>query len=327
MSHPFRTAGPRFRSPEVSLPRVAYLACAGTLPGAPERRGDAFEHDVMVAALTPAFAARGLALAPLDWRAPLADFAGMAAALIGTPWDYFDHAAEFLGKLAGLEAAGIAVFNSLEVVRWNIEKTYLRDLAERGAPTIPTLWHDDATRGDILAAMDAFRTHSVVVKRQIGGGALGQHRFARDGLPPEGWRMGHAAMIQPFLPAIVEEGEISLIFIAGAFSHALRKRAAAGDYRIQSLFGGREEAFDPSPAERAQAEAVLAACPFPAPLYARIDMVRLPAGALAVMEVELIEPYLYPEQGSELGERMAAAMAARLGAPSNPARPGALRRP
>ena len=266
----------------------------------------------MVSTLTPAFAARGLAIEPIDWRAPLADFDGMTAALIGTPWDYFDRAAEFLARLEVLEAHGVPVLNSCAVVRWNIEKTYLRDLAQRGAPTIPTLWLDDADCEDILSALDHFDAESVVVKRQIGGGALGQHRFTRADLPPDGWGMSHATMIQPFLSSIIEEGEISLIFIDGAFSHALRKRAADGDYRIQSLFGGREEDFAPSQAELAQAEAVLAACPFPAPLYARIDMVRLPTGELAVMEAELIEPYLYPEQGPELGDRLAAAMCRRF---------------
>jgi len=292
--------------------RVAYLASAGTLPGSPERRGDAFEHDRMVEALAPAFAARDMALTPIDWRAPLGDFNGMDAALIGTPWDYFDHAAEFLERLDALQARGIPVMNAPEVVRWNIEKTYLRDLAERGAPTIPTLWLADADRAGVVAAMDRLATDDVVVKRQIGGGALGQERFTRGSLPAADWRLGHAAMIQPFLPAIVSEGEISLIFVGGAFSHALRKRAADGDYRIQSLFGGREEDFVPSSAELSQAEAVLAACPFPPPVYARVDMVRLPSGRLAVMEAELIEPYLYPEQGPGLGERLARAVERRL---------------
>lgn len=266
----------------------------------------------MDAALSPAFAARGMTLVSIDWREPIEAFDGMAAALIGTPWDYFDRAAEFIERLDALEGRGIPVFNRPAVVRWNIEKTYLRDLAEHGAPAIPTLWFDDAGPIEILAALDAFGTDSVVVKRQIGGGALGQHRFTRDDLPSGGWRMGNAAMIQPFLPAIVDEGEISLIFIDGAFSHALRKRAADGDYRIQSLFGGREESFEPSPGELAQAEAVLAACPFRSPLYARIDMVRLPSGDLAVMEAELIEPYLYPDHGPDLGERLAQGFASRL---------------
>lgn len=293
--------------------RIAYLACADTLPGSPTRRADAFEHDRMIDALTPAFAVRGMSLEPIDWRAPFAEFAGFVAALIGTPWDYFDLADEFLDRLDTLEGAGVRVLNAPGVVRWNIEKTYLRELAARGAPAIPTLWLDDAGRDDVLAALDQFAAESVVVKRQVGGGALGQHRFTRDDLPAGDWRMGHPAMVQPFLPAIVDEGEISLIFIDGAFSHALRKLAAKGEYRIQSLFGGREEDFVPSASELAQAEAVLAACPFPAPTYARIDMVRLPSGELAVMEAELIEPYLYPDQGPELGERLAAAVAKRLG--------------
>lgn len=301
---------------EIDLIRIAYLACADTLPGSLTRRDDAFEHDAMVATLRPAFAARGIDLVEIDWRAPLGDFAGIATALIGTPWDYQDFPVEFLAKLEALEARGIPVHNPPGVVRWNIDKRYLRDLAAAGAPTVPTVWHDNPGGGDVLAAMDHFAADSVVVKRQIGAGALGQHRFSRDDLPAEDWCMGHAAMIQPFLPAIVEEGEISLIFIDGAFSHALRKRAAPGDYRIQSLFGGREEAFSPSPAELAQAEAVLAALPFPAPLYARIDMVRLLpgslGGALAVMEAEMIEPYLYPDYGPELGERLAAAVKRRL---------------
>ena len=266
----------------------------------------------MVTALRPAFAAAGLGLEEIDWRAPLADFGGMALALIGTPWDYQDHPAQFLAKLEALEAAGIPLANPPATVRWNMDKRYLRELADCGAPTVPTLWADDPVQGDILAAFDHFSADCVVVKRQVGAGALGQHRFTLDAPPPVGWRMGHAAMIQPFLPAIVAEGEISLIYIDGTFSHAVRKRAAPGDYRIQSLFGGTEDVCDPDDGTLAQAAAVLAALPFPAPLYARIDMVRLPTGELAVMEAEMIEPYLYPEQGPQLAKRLADAIRRRL---------------
>jgi glutathione synthase/RimK-type ligase-like ATP-grasp enzyme len=119
-------------------------------------------------------------------------------------------------------------------------------------------------------------------------------------------------MVQPYLPAIADEGELSFVFIDGALSHALRKRPARGDYRIQSLYGGTEEAHAPSPEEVSTARAVLAALPAPAPLYARIDMVRADDGALLLMEAELIEPYLYPEQGPQLGSHLAQALAKRL---------------
>jgi hypothetical protein len=198
------------------------------------------------------------------------------------------------------------------VVRWNADKRYLRELAERGATTVPTLWLDDAGPDDVLAAIAEFATDRVVVKRQVGAGGLGQHSFARDALPDPGWTMGRPCMIQPFLPGIVSEGEYTFVFIDGAFSHGVLKRAGAGDYRIQSLYGGYERDYAPDPQDLARAEAILAALPFDDLLYARIDMVRRPAGELAVMEAELIEPYLYPEQGPGLGRKLAAAIVARL---------------
>lgn len=296
------------------MTRIGFLSCADTLPSAGERRGDAFEHDREVAALRPAFAAAGLELVEIDWRAPLAAFDGIALALIGTTWDYQDDAPAFLGKLETLQAAGTRVCNPPALVRWNAVKGYLRDLAAAGASTVPTLWQDDVTAAEVRAAMDAFACDSLVVKRQVGAGGIGQHRFTRDALPAAEWRMGRPAMLQPFLPGIVEEGEYSFVFIDRAFSHALVKRPRAGDYRVQSLYGGVEESWTPPAADLAQAEAVVAAIPFADMLYCRIDMVRLPSGTLAVMEAEAVEPYLYPDQGPQLGERLARAIGKRLAA-------------
>ena len=252
-------------------------------------------------------------LVELDWRAPAEAFEGVELALLGTAWDYQDHLPDFLAKLEALEAAGVQVCNPPEVVRWNGDKRYLRALADRGVPTIPTLWFGDVGRSEIAIALDAFAADRVVVKRQIGAGGLGQHSFSHDALPEPAWRMGHPSMVQPFLPSIVEEGEYTFVFVGGAFSHGVLKRAGEGEYRIQSLFGGYECDYAPAPADLAQAEAVVAALPFDTLLYCRIDMVRLPDGSLAVMEAEAIEPYLYPQQGPQLGERLARAITERLG--------------
>jgi glutathione synthase/RimK-type ligase-like ATP-grasp enzyme len=295
---------------------IGFLACETTLPGVDTentmRRGDAYEHDLMVGALEPALAARGFDLRVIDWEAPLADFAGIALVMLGSAWNYQDKPDAFLAKLEALEQRGITVCNSAEIVRWNCTKAYLRKLATHGARTIPTLWHKDVSVAVVLAAMDAFDCDRLVVKRQIGAGALGQELLRRDDLPDANWRFGHAAMLQPFLSAITEEGELSFVFIAGQLSHALRKRPAADDYRIQSLYGGLESTHAPSTEEVAAATAILSALPFKAPLYARIDMLRAHDGALQVMEAELIEPYLYPEQGPELGARLADAIAERV---------------
>ncbi|MEP6201379.1 MAG: hypothetical protein ABJ135_07820, partial [Marinomonas sp.] len=118
----------------------------------------------------------------------------------------------------------------------------------------------------------------------------------------------------PFLPAINEEGELSFIFIEGELSHSLRKLPAKDDYRIQSLYGGIEEALEPCSEEAKAAHGIVKALPFDSPLYARIDMLRMEDGALAVMEAEMIEPFLYPVQGPQLGERLASAIAKKVSA-------------
>ncbi len=292
--------------------QIAFLACPTTLPGSPTRRTDAFEHDLYLDAVRAGLGDRGTVV-DIDWRAPLAELAQFDAAILGTPWDYTEAKDEFLAKLAALEQAGVTVCNPVAVVRWNSDKLYLRELGELGAATIPTLWPDRAGPADVLAAFDHFQTDRVVVKRRVGAGAVGQDSFSRDNPPPADWAMDQPAMIQPFLPAIQAEGELSFIFVDGALSHALLKRATGGDYRIQSLYGGTETPLDPAPADRAAAEAIMALLPFDQPpLYARIDMVRLADGQLAVIEAELIEPYLYPEQGPNLGPLLAEGMRRRL---------------
>ena len=293
------------------MKKIAYLASRVTLPGSPIRRTDAFEHDNMMDALRGPFEARGYRVEDVAWDNREADWSAFEAAIIGTTWDYWDRLDEFLTALERIEGQ-TRLFNGSALVRWNSRKTYLQALGESGAPTIPTLWLDNPDADAIRAAFAHFGCEKLVVKRQIGAGVEGQLLIEAGALPGPGWRYGHAAMVQPFLPAITRDGEVSLIFIDGQFSHALRKIAATGDYRIQSLYGGREEDFHPAPADIAAAEAIIAALPFPAPLYARIDMLRSDEGTLLLMEAEMIEPYLYPEQGPQLGECLAAAIARRL---------------
>ena len=285
---------------------IGFLACETTVPGAGERRGDAYEHDLMIAALEPAFAAEGLDLRVIDWEAPIDAFEGVDLAILGTSWNYQDKPEAFLARLEELEQAGTVVCNAPQIVRWNGRKTYLRELAKRGASTIPTLWKERLDAGEALAAFDELGSDRLVVKRQVGAGALGQQLLERDKVD-DNWRFDHPAMIQPFLPAIATEGELSFVFIDGEFSHALRKLPAQGDYRIQSLYGGRESVHEPSAEEEAAARSIVTALPFETPLYARIDMLR-DADRLLLMEAELIEPYLYPEQGPELGPRLARAI-------------------
>lgn len=290
------------------MKKVAYLASRVTIPGSMIRRTDAFEHDFMMDALKPAFRERGLEVVDVCWDAPKADWAMFEAAIIGTTWDYWDRLEEFL---TSLEAIGqqTRLYNPADLVRWNCRKTYLRDLEAKGAKLIPTLWLDQCGEAEAKAAFDALGADTLVFKRQVGAGAKDQHKLNRGDAIPE---MPHPMMAQPFLPMIQKEGELSFIFIDGEFSHALIKRAQPGDYRIQSTYGGREEVLHPSAEDLAAARAILGALD-EAPLYGRVDMLRGEDGGLLLMELEVIEPYLYPKEGPELGERMAAAVARRIG--------------
>jgi hypothetical protein len=287
--------------------KIAYLASQVTLPGTPNRRDDAFEHDYMMDALRPAFAARGMTIQDVSWDDPDADWGNYGAVIIGTTWDYWDRQEDFLAALERIQTA-TRLYNPAELVRWNIHKTYLRDLEARGARIIPTVWLDKADAASAAAAFDTLRADDLVFKRQVGAGADGQHRLQRGGAVPD---MPHPMMAQPFLPAIQTEGEYSFIFIGGKFCHALVKRAVPGDYRIQSKYGGRETPVDPPADDLSDAAAIIAMLD-EAPLYARVDMVRGEDGRLVLMELEAIEPYLYPVEGPRLGEMLAEAIAERL---------------
>ena len=287
--------------------KIAYLSSQVTQPGSPIRRADAFEHDYMMRALRPEFAERGMTITDICWDDERADWSDYDAALIGTTWDYWDRQTDFLETLETIERH-TALFNPSALVRWNSDKTYLKDLAKRGANLIPTLWIDDMTPDLYQAAFRELGEDRLVFKRQVGAGASGQHLLSAGDPMPD---MPHRMMVQPFLPTIRTEGELSFVFVDGELSHALLKRAKAGDYRIQSAYGGHEDRIQPMRADLDAAHNVLSTLD-DMPLYARVDMLRHPDGSLRLMELELIEPYLYPEQGPRLGERLARAVAARL---------------
>jgi hypothetical protein len=278
---------------------LCFLSCRDTLPGSPTRRVDAFEHDQMMENLSAAFEAQGGRVSAVAWDDPGADWARYDAVMIGTTWDYQDRLDAFLAALAAIEAE-TRLYNSRALVDWNGHKGYLRDLGARGVRLIPTEWVEAATADVVSGAFDRLGTDDLVIKRQVGAGGEGQYRIRRGEVIPA---MPHPMKIQPFMGNILKEGELSFIFIGGAFSHALLKTAAAGEYRIQSCYGGRETAITPSDADIEAAHAAVAALP-ETPLYARVDMLRAEDGGLMLMELELIEPFLYPLQGPDLGTRI-----------------------
>lgn len=267
------------------------------------------------APLVEALAARGVTVAGAIWDEPH-PWASYDAVLLRSVWDYFERPREFRAWLDGIELSGVPCWNSPALVRWNSDKHYLLELANRDVPLPPLLVVEAGTPVDeALACVRASGWEDLVLKPAISGGAWRTQRVRSDAL--EGARplaeqvlRECALLAQPFLPEIVEQGELSFIFFEGTFSHAVRKRAKAGDYRVQWTHGGTHVAIDAPPALIHQAQRALAAAP-EAGLYARVDgIVR--DGRFLLMELEQIEPYLFFAEGPGAAARLAEAIVRRL---------------
>lgn len=215
-------------------------------------------------------------------------------------WQYHLHFREWLDVLAA--RTGLT-FNTPRTLIWNSRKTYLRDVAHI-APIVPTHFADTLTADHLAAARDAFGTHDLVIKPAIGASAFGLSRGGAGAIGQTD------VLIQPFVTSIQDEGEWSLFYFGGHFCHAVRKRPARGDFRVQMELGGATEPASPAPELLDVAQAALTAAPDPVD-YARVDLVRLDDG-WAVTELELVEPELFLRYHPDAPHTFAAAIKARL---------------
>jgi glutathione synthase/RimK-type ligase-like ATP-grasp enzyme len=277
-------------------------------------------------------AERGIQVKPAVWSDPKYPWQDCDAVLIRSCWDYHLRTGEFLRWIGFLESQGCRLWNPATMIRWNADKGYLRSLEAQDIPIVPTLWFEpgeSASFGERLRqsgwgkavikpriSATAYRTTVVVTGEASGAQALFEELLH-----------GPGVMVQKFMGNILTEGEWSLIFFAGQFSHAVIKTPKAGDFRVQHDFGGRTRAADPPPAVLASAARAVQAAGFA--LYARVDGVverdpdRGPEKDMfRVMELELIEPSLFLADHSAAPERFADAIAAvmRSARPEDPVR-------
>jgi glutathione synthase/RimK-type ligase-like ATP-grasp enzyme len=296
---------------------IAILVTHCYYPSRPDRAEPDYAQDqlkLMGSALEPF----EIAIEPVFWQDEGTDWTRFCAVMPLLAWNYPQQVDVFIARLDEIEAAGVQVVNDPATLRTNMDKGYLADLASLGAPVPPTLSVDVATPDLILASFDHFGVDEIIIKPRIGAGAWRQARLKRgqdvpsaDILPPS------SALIQPFLPAVTNEGELSLLFFGGLFSHALIKTPKAGDYRTQGQFGALETGIAPPPEALAAAQAVLSKANDQPLTYARVDLVRGLDGGWLLMELELIEPWLYLAHDGHKGRHGAALLAqaihARIG--------------
>ncbi|WP_454761956.1 ATP-grasp domain-containing protein [Caulobacter segnis] len=254
--------------------------------------------------------AKGLSVASQPWTDPIEkDQARLVMPSLA--WGYHGRQDEWFGFLDDLERDGIRVANPAATMRWNSTKTYLVELAGKGAPVVPTHAHDLLTREHVRDAFDAFGVDELVVKPQVSAGSHETIRVKRHGGSLAGGPSG-PALIQPFLPAVGEEGELSLFFFDGQFSHAVTKVAVEGDFRVQPQFGGQVSEIAPEPEALRAAEMVLQAAG-EVLTYARVDLIRGLDHTPQLMELEVIEPDLFLQHAHDRGEAFAEAVVRAIG--------------
>jgi glutathione synthase/RimK-type ligase-like ATP-grasp enzyme len=245
-----------------------------------------------------ALKAAGCEVDPIAWT-KTEDVNGYDLVMPLVAWGYHLDYDRWLKLLDRAEAEHWPMINPPALLRWNSDKAYLAELADRGVSTVPTLAVEACCDADLEEARRRFDSHWLVIKPPVSASASGTHRLGpNDDLPADCVRK--PMIVQPLIEEIARTGEFSLMLFAGELSHAVVKRPKSGDFRVQPHYGGVTlPTTAPTGAERLAKQA-LAAAPARA-IYARVDIVPDDEGTLRIMELELIEPALFLDYAPDGG--------------------------
>lgn len=254
---------------------------------------------------------RGAEVEPAVWDDPGVRWSRYDRVVLRSCWDYHLRPGVFLDWLGRLEEEGIPLWNPARVVRGNVDKAYLADLAAAGLPVVPTVFLEQGAAVDLAGLLDEQGWTDAVIKPSVSASAFRTLRIGQSGAAAaqaalDEMLASSPALVQPFLPEIQTRGEWSLMFFRGEYSHAVLKRPDVGDFRVQTELGGSAIPERPAPALIEQARAVVATIPRPW-LYARVDGVET-GGIFTLMELELIEPSLFLAADPRAPARLAAAV-------------------
>jgi glutathione synthase/RimK-type ligase-like ATP-grasp enzyme len=268
------------------------------------------------ARLADTLRARGRRVEAAPWNGPFAPFASAAAVVVRATWDYHEAPDAYRAWLARLDPA--RTFNPPPLILWNLSKAHLLDLAARGA-RVPRSLEVPAAAGAIAEALERLDLREAVIKPLFGASGFGVERVSR-GREAEALARAQARktadrlLVQELVAGIEQHGELAGVFFDGVFSHGLLRRPAAGEFRVNSQYGGKMEATTLEPAVVREMASVLALLPAP-PMYARVDGLAVD-GRFVLMEVEVNEPDLGLDLVDGAAGRFAHVILARLAAPA-----------
>ena len=253
----------------------------------------------------------GWLVSTVSWRQTHRPWSDFDAVIIRSTWDYWNDVPAFLDTLDKIDME-TRLANRLDLVRWNLAKTYMRDLQRQGVGIVPTLWANSLDTGFFADFQSQLGVDEIVVKPVVGANGEDAFRVSKDCTPERlesiaARFINRDCMIQPFMPNIISEGEYSLFFFSGQYSHAILKIPAESEFRSQEERGAEILSVVPQAKLLLRARQAMETLS-PAPLYARIDFIRNAVDDFLVMELELIEPSLYLRMAPQAPSRFAAAI-------------------
>lgn len=240
----------------------------------------------------------GWSVEEVSWRAKNTDWNQFDVVIIRSTWDYQDDPALFLDVLEAIEKSSAQLENSLESVKWNIDKTYLQELEKKGIEIVPSLWRNQFHNEEIHSFFEEFDTDEIIIKPTVSANADNTFRIS---IAEKSQYLNQLTkvftersfLVQPFMDGIIQEGEFSLFFFGETYSHTVLKTPKPSDFRVQEEHGGRLKLVkNPEKGLLNSARKLLEKID-PLPLYSRMDYVRTNNNSFALMEIELIEPSLY----------------------------------
>ncbi len=261
--------------------------------------------------LQEALKEQGFSSIRIDWADPDVDWSQFRYAVFRTTWNYFDHFPEFTSWLKRVEHQ-TRLCNDASIIWWNLDKHYLADLEAKGVPVVPMRFIESGSEANLSELLRETGWEEAVIKPCVSGAARHTYRVNQENVR-EIERVinpllhNEAFILQPFVRQIMETGEDSLMVFNGEFTHAVRKVAKPGDFRVQDDHGGTYHRHTPDEEQINLAEQAMEAVN-PSPEYGRVDMVRDNEGRWAVMELELIEPELWLRLHPPAAEKLARAI-------------------
>jgi glutathione synthase/RimK-type ligase-like ATP-grasp enzyme len=243
----------------------------------------------------------------ISWCKENVNWNDYESVIVRSTWDYQNNHKKFLLVLENINNSSATLFNDFKTIKWNMNKTYLRDIQERGINIVPTIWEKNFTVEKLKKYFAVLSTDEIIIKPNISANADNTYLLKEGGIENFAPILSSVFksinyMVQPFMKNIIREGEYSLFYFDGKYSHTILKTPKEDDFRVQEEHGGRLKQFNADLQQQKIAQNIISKLN-PIPLYARVDLVRDQKDSFALMELELIEPSLYFQLNQESPQR------------------------